>query len=313
MTMSADFSHQPVMLEEVFSWIVGKKTGVYVDGTIGGAGHANAILKRTQGRLSGIDCDADALSAAREKLVPFGSRVTLIKANFSDLSSVLKKLHIEKVDGVLLDLGVSSHQLDTAHRGFSFSQSAPLDMRMDQDLKLRAYDIVNHFTTNELEKIIRLYGEEKMAARIARAISGKRKFSPIETTEELAGLIVSVMPAGMRRQKIHPATRTFQALRIAVNHELDCIVPAIEGAVDALSAGGRIGIISFHSLEDRIVKNTFRDMAATCVCPKDIPYCVCHKKTVLKVLTRKPVVPSEAETLQNPRARSAKLRVAERI
>ena len=311
--MGVEFAHEPVMLEETFHWLIGNKSGVYVDGTVGGAGHAHAILERTQARLIGIDCDADALSAAREKLAPFGSRVSLVKANFSDLNSVLKKLHIEKVDGVLLDLGVSSHQLDTAHRGFSFSQSAPLDMRMDQDLKLRAYDIVNHFTTNELEKIIRLYGEEKMAARIARAISEKRKSSPIETTDELAGLIASVMPAGMRRQKIHPATRTFQALRIAVNHELDCLIPAIEGAVGALSTGGRIGVISFHSLEDRIVKNTFRDMAATCVCPKDIPYCVCHKKAVLKVLTRKPVVPSEVETLQNPRARSAKLRVAERI
>jgi 16S rRNA (cytosine1402-N4)-methyltransferase len=226
---------------------------------------------------------------------------------------VLEELHIEKVDGVLLDLGVSSHQLDTVHRGFSFNQSAPLDMRMDQDLKLRAYDIVNHFTANELEKIIRSYGEEKMAAHIARAISRKRKSSPIETTTELAGLIASVMPAGMRRQKIHPATRTFQALRIAVNHELDCITPGIEAAVSALSDGGRIGVISFHSLEDRIVKTTFREMAETCVCPKDIPYCVCRKKAVLRVLTRKAVVPTPEETLRNPRARSAKLRVAERI
>jgi len=313
MIMNADFSHQPVMLQEVLSWLVGNKTGVYVDGTIGGAGHARAILEQTQGRLIGIDCDTDALSAARERLAPFESRVTLIKANFSDLASVLKELHIEKVDGVLLDLGVSSHQLDTAHRGFSFNQSAPLDMRMDQDLKLSAYDIVNHFTPTELEKIIRLYGEEKMAARIARAISRKRQSSPIETTAELAGLVASVMPAGMKHQKIHPATRTFQALRIAVNHELDCIVPGIEGAVNALSTGGRIGVISFHSLEDRIVKNTFRDMAATCVCPKDIPYCICHKKAVLKVITRKAVVPSPAEACQNPRSRSAKLRVAERI
>ena len=268
---------------------------------------------RHRATLVGMDCDADALAAAEERLAPFGSRKILIKANFADLASVLKELHIDKVDGVLLDLGVSSHQLDTAHRGFSFSQSAPLDMRMDQDLKLRAYDIVNHFTPTELEKIIRLYGEEKMAARIARAISRKRQVSPIETTVELAGLVASVMPANMKHQKIHPATRTFQALRIAVNRELDCIVPGIEGAVAALSVGGRIGVISFHSLEDRIVKNTFRDMASTCVCPKDIPYCVCHKKAVLKVLTRKAVVPSIGETEQNPRARSAKLRVAERI
>ncbi len=311
--MCADFSHEPVMREEVLSWLAVNKIGVFVDGTIGGAGHARAILEQTEARLIGIDCDADALAASRERLAPFGSRVVLVKANFADLRQVLEALHIEKVDGVLLDLGVSSHQLDTARRGFSFSQSAPLDMRMDQDLKLCAYDIVNHFAPTELEKIIRLYGEERMAARITRAILRKRQTAPIETTAALAGLVASVMPEGMKHQKIHPATRTFQALRIAVNHELDSIVPGIEGAIGALSEGGRIGVISFHSLEDRIVKNTFRDLAATCVCPKDIPYCVCHKQAVVKVLTRKAVAPSTFETLQNPRARSAKLRVAERI
>jgi 16S rRNA (cytosine1402-N4)-methyltransferase len=313
MTMTADFSHEPVMREEVSAWLVKNKTGVYVDGTIGGGGHARAILEQTCGLLIGIDCDTDALEAAREQLAPFGSRVVLVKANFADLGRVLKELHIEKVDGVLLDLGVSSHQLNTADRGFSFSQAAMLDMRMDRDLKLRAYDIVNHFTQAELEKIIRSYGEEKMAARIARAISRTRQVSPIETTVALAGLVASVMPEGMKHQKIHPATRTFQALRIAVNRELDCIVPGIEAATAALSIGGRMGVISFHSLEDRIVKNTFRDLAASCVCPKDIPYCVCHKKAVVKVLTRKAVVPSDGEARQNPRARSAKLRVAERI
>ena len=312
--MSADFSHEPVMREEVLSWLaVVNETGVYVDGTVGGAGHAYAILEKTHGRLIGLDCDPAALQAARERLAPFGSRVSLVKANFADLAAVLIDLHIDHVDGVLLDLGVSSHQLDTAERGFSFSQEAPLDMRMDPDLKLSAYDIINHFKPTELGKIIRLYGEERMAGRIARAISRKREISPIETTVELASLVASVMPQGMRHQKIHPATRTFQALRIAVNRELECIVPAIEGAMGALAKGGRIGIISFHSLEDRIVKNTFRDLAATCVCPKDIPYCVCRKKAVLKVLTRKAVVPSVEETRQNPRARSAKLRVAERI
>ena len=313
MTLSADFTHEPVMREEVLSWLAVNKNGVYVDGTIGGAGHARAILEQTEATLIGIDCDADALAAARERLAPFGSRVFLVKANFADLKQVLEELHIEKVDGVLLDLGVSSHQLDTARRGFSFSQEAPLDMRMDQDLKLRAYDIVNHFAPTELEKIVRLYGEERMAARITRAILRKRQIAPIETTVALAGLVASVMPEGMKHQKIHPATRTFQALRIAVNQELDSIVLGLESAIGALSAGGRIGVISFHSLEDRIVKNTFRDLAATCVCPKDIPYCVCHKEAVVKVLTRKAVTPSLEETLQNPRARSAKLRVAERI
>jgi 16S rRNA (cytosine1402-N4)-methyltransferase len=311
--MSADFSHEPVMSGEVLSWLVGSKTGIFVDGTVGGAGHARAILERTQARLIGIDCDADAIAAAEKRLAPFGSRKVLVKANFADLSLILKDLHIDKVDGVLLDLGVSSHQLDTAHRGFSFSREATLDMRMDQDLKIRAYEIVNHFAPTELEKIIRLYGEEKMAARIARAILRARQISPIETTVELANIVAQAMPEIMRRQKIHPATRTFQALRIAVNHELDCITPGIESAVDALSAGGRIGVISFHSLEDRIVKNNFRELAATCICPKDIPYCICQKKALVKVLTRKAVAPSDAEILQNPRARSAKFRVAERI
>jgi len=313
MIMNADFSHEPVMREEALSWLVVNKSGIYVDGTIGGAGHARAILEQTEGRLIGLDRDADALTAARERLAPFGPRAVLVKANFADMGSVLEALHIEKVDGVLLDLGVSSHQLDAVHRGFSFSKSAPLDMRMDQDSKLRAYDIVNHFAPAELEKIIRLYGEEKMAARIARAISRKRQIAPIETTVALADLVVSVMPASMRHQRIHPATRTFQAIRIAVNEELEAIAPGIESAINALAVGGRLGVISFHSLEDRIVKNTFRHLAATCVCPKDIPYCVCQKKAVVKILTRKAVEPSEEETRQNPRARSAKLRVAERI
>jgi 16S rRNA (cytosine1402-N4)-methyltransferase len=313
MTMTTGFTHEPVMREEVLSWLVGNKTGVYVDGTIGGGGHALAILENTRASLIGIDRDAEAISAARQRLGPFQSRVTLVKGNFADLASVLGGLDIEKVDGVILDLGVSSHQLDTAHRGFSFSQSAPLDMRMDQDEKLRAYDVVNGFKPSELEKVIRLHGEEKMAARIARAIVRRRQASPIETTAELAQLIAQVMPQSMKHQKIHPATRTFQAIRIAVNGELDSLAPGIEAAAAALSVGGRLGVISFHSLEDRIVKHTFLHLAATCVCPKDVPYCVCHKQAVVKVLTRKAVMPSPEEIRRNPRARSAKLRVAERI
>jgi 16S rRNA (cytosine1402-N4)-methyltransferase len=301
------------MLEETLRWLVGNRAGIYVDGTLGGAGHAHALLERTEATLIGIDCDADALAAAKSRLASFGSRKTLVKANFADLRTVLESLRIEKVDGVLLDLGVSSYQLDAVHRGFCFNRTAPLDMRMDQDLKVRAYDMINDFDQGELEKIIRLYGEERMAARIARTIIRKRQLSPIETTAELADLVVSVMPSSMRRQKIHPATRTFQAIRIAVNRELDCIVPGIESAVNALEPGGRVCVISFHSLEDRIVKNTFRDMAATCVCPKDIPYCVCQKKATVKILTRKALIPSAEETERNPRARSAKLRVAERI
>lgn len=313
MTMTTGFVHEPVMREEVLSWLAGNKTGVYVDGTIGGGGHALAILENTRARLIGIDRDAEAILAARQRLEPFQSRVTLVKGNFADLASVLDGLDIDKVDGVILDLGVSSHQLDAAHRGFSFGQSAPLDMRMDRDEKLRAYDIVNGFTPSELEKVIRLYGEEKMAARIARTIVRRRQASPIETTAELAQLIAQVMPQSMKHQKIHPATRTFQAIRIAVNRELEVIAPGIEAAAAALSVGGRLGVISFHSLEDRIVKHTFLDLAAACVCPKDVPYCVCHKQAVVKVLTRKAVTPSPEEIQRNPRARSAKLRVAERI
>jgi len=311
--MSAAFVHEPVMLEEVMAWLVVNPSGLYVDGTVGGAGHAKALLERTQATLIGLDCDADALSASGARLAEFGSRKRLIKSNFADLTAALDSLNVEKVDGVLLDLGVSSYQLDTAQRGFSFSQQAPLDMRMDRDLKLRAYDVVNGFSQKELEDVIRLYGEEKMASRIARTIVRKRQAAPIETTVELADLITQAMPGAMRHQKIHPATRTFQALRIAVNRELDSIEPGIQSAVDALKTGGRLCVISFHSLEDRIVKNKFRDLAATCVCPKDIPYCICDKKASVKVLTRKAVTASVMETTHNPRARSAKLRVAERI
>jgi len=313
MTMATGFVHEPVMREEVLSWLAIRETGVYVDGTIGGGGHAHAILENTGARLIGIDRDAEAISAARQRLDSFQSRITLVRGNFADLAWVLEGLNIEKVDGVILDLGVSSHQLDAAHRGFSFSRPAPLDMRMDRDAKIRAYDIVNGFTPSELEKVIRLYGEEKMAGRIARAIVQRRQVSPIETTAELAQLIVQVMPQSMKRQKIHPATRTFQAIRIAVNRELDALASGIHAAVAALSAGGRLGVISFHSLEDRMVKHTFLDLAASCVCPKDIPRCVCNRQAVVKVLTRKAVTPSPEEIRRNPRARSAKLRVAERI
>ncbi len=311
--MNAGFVHEPVMLEEVMFWLISNPSGVYVDATVGGAGHAQAILERTQGTLIGLDCDADAIRAAQDRLAPYSARKILVRANFETLGAVLRNLNISQVDGVLLDLGVSSYQLDTAHRGFSFGQSARLDMRMDQDLKHSAYEMVNTTRQNELERIIRLFGEEKMAARIARAIVTRRAEAPIETTRELADLIARTMPAAMRHLKIHPATRTFQALRIAVNRELDVIEPAISAAVGALTPGGRLCVIAFHSLEDRLVKNAFRDLAATCVCPKDLPYCVCQKKATLRVMTRKAVMPSPQEIEKNPRARSARLRVAERI
>lgn len=311
--MSTDFYHEPVMLKEVIDSLIVSKTGVYVDGTVGGAGHSYAILKETDAFLVGMDCDEQALQFAESRLAEFGSRKVLIKANFADLGKVLENLNIEKVDGVLLDLGVSSHQLNEVQRGFSFSQQARLDMRMDRSLKLSAYDIVNSFAQNELEKIIKFYGEEKMASRIARTISKKRQLSPIETTTELASIVASCMPAKLKWQKIHPATRTFQAIRIAVNNELNNIKPAINAAVEALKPGGRLCVISFHSLEDRIVKNEFRTLAGVCVCPKDIPFCVCQKEAKLKILTRKALIPAAEEIESNPRARSAKLRVARRV
>jgi 16S rRNA (cytosine1402-N4)-methyltransferase len=301
------------MLQEVIDWLCINKNGVYVDCTVGGAGHAEAILKETKGRLIGIDCDEEALEAAGKKLAPFGPRQVLVKANFAELRKVLENLQIKKVDGILLDLGVSSFQLDKAERGFSFSKLAPLDMRMDRKLKLSAYDIVNSFAKIDLEKIIRDFGEEKMAGRIARAIAQKRYLSPIKTTVELAAIIASAMPPKFRHQKIHPATRTFQAIRIAVNGELDNIKPAIDAAVDVLSAGGRIGIISFHSLEDRLVKNEFRSLEGRCTCPREIPVCSCHREAKLKVLTKKALIATSTEMENNPRARSAKLRVAERV
>ncbi|HUN54511.1 MAG TPA: 16S rRNA (cytosine(1402)-N(4))-methyltransferase RsmH [Smithella sp.] len=311
--MIADFYHEPVMVKEVIASLLVSKTGIYVDCTVGGAGHSYAILKESDAFLVGIDCDDQALQYAEKRLAEFGSRKVLIQANFADLSKILKDLNIEKVDGVLLDLGVSSHQLDTEQRGFSFNQQALLDMRMDRSLKISAYDIVNSFAQDELENIIRFYGEEKMAARIARAISKKRQQSPIETTTELADIIASCMPAKLRWQKIHPATRTFQAIRIAVNHELDNIKPAIDAAAEALKPGGRLCVISFHSLEDRIVKNEIRALSGICVCPKDVPFCVCQRDAKLKNLTSKVIVPSAEEIEANPRARSAKLRVARRL
>jgi 16S rRNA (cytosine1402-N4)-methyltransferase len=311
--MDADFYHKPVMLKEVIDWLCISKNGIYVDGTVGGAGHAYEILKATRGFLVGIDCDNDALLAAETRLAEFGSRKVLVKANFAELGAVLETLQIKKVDGVLLDLGVSSPQLDQAERGFSFNQPAPLDMRMDRSLKLSAYDIVNSFAQKDLEKIIRAFGEENMAGRIARAISQKRRLSPISTTVELAAVIASAMPAKLRWQKIHPATKTFQAIRIAVNNELDSIKPAIDSAVSVLNCGGRIGIISFHSLEDRIVKNEFRALTGACICPKDMPICICKREAKLKVLTKKALTPTSAEIEDNPRSRSAKLRVAQRV
>ena len=311
--MDTGFYHEPVLLKEVINSLCVNKNGIYVDGTVGGAGHAQAILQETNGFLIGIERDDEALNIAEQKLAQFGSRKVLVKGNFADLSDILKKLNIEKVDAVLLDLGVSSHQLDAAERGFSFSKSAPLDMRMDRCQRLTAYEIVNSFSQRELERIIRDYGEERMAVRIARTITQKRKTSPVETTVELAAIVAGAMLPSLRRQQIHPATRTFQAIRIAVNNELDNLKKAIESGIAVLNAGGRMGIISFHSLEDRLVKNEFRYSAQSCVCPPDMPVCVCNKEVQLRVLTRKAIMPQQEEINLNPRARSARLRVAERV
>jgi len=307
--------HIPVMQREVIESLHCRPGGIYVDGTVGGGGHASEILRLTapSGILIGIDVDDDALRASEERLKPFGDRKILVKGNFADINTILGNLHIKEVDGILLDLGVSTYQLKTADRGFSFSLDAALDMRMDQSRGPCAYDIINTFPEKELARIIREYGEEIMAERIVRMITAQRKVSPIKTTAELAGIILKALPARSRSQKIHPATRTFQAIRIYVNNELLNLYDAINQGINALKISGRISIISFHSLEDRIVKTSFRSWEKGCICPSNFPVCTCHRKAKLKVLTRRPLIPQSSEIHANPRARSAKLRTAERI
>ncbi|PKN04233.1 MAG: 16S rRNA (cytosine(1402)-N(4))-methyltransferase [Deltaproteobacteria bacterium HGW-Deltaproteobacteria-9] len=308
------FFHEPVMCKEVLASLGCRPGGVYVDGTVGGGGHARAILEQTapDGLLIGIDRDSDALRASEKKLQSFGRRKILVKGNFADIGKLLTNLNIEKVDGILLDLGVSSHQLDAGDRGFSFSSDAPLDMRMDQDSRYSACDLVNLSSENELRKIIKAYGEEPMAGRITRAILTKRAAVPIRTTRELADVIYHAVPAAYRQRRIHPATRTFQAIRIAVNDELSNLRTAILNGTDMLKRGGRFSIISFHSLEDRIVKEAFRAAQKGCTCPPDLPVCNCKGEPKLKVITKRPVYPGTDEVDSNPRARSARLRTAER-
>jgi 16S rRNA (cytosine1402-N4)-methyltransferase len=308
------FFHEPVMCREILASLECKPGGVYVDGTIGGGGHAQAILENTapDGLLIGIDRDSDALLASERRLQTFGRRKILVKANFADIGKLLTNLNIEKVDGILLDLGVSSHQLDAGERGFSFSSDAPLDMRMDQDSRYCAYDLVNLSSENELRKIIKAYGEEPMAGRITRAILTKRAAVPIRTTRELADVIYHAVPAAYRQRRIHPATRSFQAIRIAVNDELSNLHTAILSGAEMLKRGGRFSIISFHSLEDRIVKEAFRAAQKGCTCPPDLPVCNCKGEPKLNVITKRPVYPGTDEVDSNPRARSARLRTAER-
>ncbi len=288
--------------------------GIYLDGTLGGAGHSYEIASRlTTGRLIGLDRDEVALAAARERLKPFSDRVTLVHSNFQALSAVLDDLGIAKVDGMLFDLGVSSPQLDDKERGFSYMADAPLDMRMDRSEGLTAYDVVNTYDQESIKRILYTYGEERYAPKIAAAIVKRRAGKPIETTLELAELIRAAMPPQALREKQHPAKRSFQAIRIAVNDELTAVERMLASAIDRLNPGGRLAVITFHSLEDRLVKSAMQEAAKGCICPKEFPVCVCGRTPKVKILTRHPIVADEAELAENPRARSAKLRVAERI
>ena len=309
------FSHVSVLLRECIEALQIKPNGIYVDCTTGGGGHSLEIAKRLTdgGRLIAIDRDEDALRAAGKRLADFADRVTFVHSNYAMLQSVLADLGIPGVDGVLADLGVSTYQLDTAQRGFSYMQDAPLDMRMDREQPLRAYDVVNTYSEEELRRILYDFGEEKFARNIAANIVKKRSERPIETTLELAELVKASMPKTAREGGHHPAKRTFQAIRIEVNSELSSIPPALDAAVHALNPGGRIAVITFHSLEDRLVKQKFAALSSGCTCPREFPVCVCGKKPVVRVITKKPVTAGEDELEVNPRSRSAKLRVAEKI
>ena len=309
-----EFVHQSVLLRPAVEALAIRPDGIYLDGTLGGAGHSYQIAARlTTGRLIGLDRDEVALAAARQRLQPYIDRVTLIHSNFAQLSQVLDRLEIPAVDGMLFDLGVSSPQLDDAERGFSYMHDAPLDMRMDRSGGLTAYEVVNTWPEAELKRILYTYGEERYAPRIAAAIEKRRAEKPIETTLELAEIIRGAMPPQALREKQHPAKRSFQAIRIAVNDELTAVEQMLTAAVDRLNPGGRLAVITFHSLEDRIVKSAFQAAAQGCTCPKEFPVCVCGKTPKVRILTRHPIVADEAELAENPRARSAKLRVAERI
>lgn len=309
-----EFNHISILLNECLEGLNIKENGIYVDGTLGGAGHSSEILKKlsNEGRLIGIDQDTDALKAAKERLENY-SNVTFVHSNFSSIENVLNNLNIDGVDGILMDLGVSSYQLDEGERGFSYMKDAPLDMRMNRDNDFSAYNVINEYSEEDLYRIIRDYGEEKFARRIASFIVENRQEKNIETTLELVEIIKSAIPAKARREGPHPAKRTFQAIRIEVNSELSILNKTIEDGVGKLNKGGRMAIITFHSLEDRIVKNKFRDLAVSCRCPKEFPVCVCGEKAKVKVISRKAIEPTKEEVDINPRSRSAKLRVIEKL
>ena len=310
----SEFYHVSVLLDECIQALNIKPDGIYVDGTLGGAGHSSQIAARlTTGRLIGIDRDPKALKAASERLAPYADRVTLVHSNFSRLDEVLENLGIEGVDGILLDLGVSSPQLDEAERGFSYMADAPLDMRMNSEDSLTAHEVVNTWPREELRRILYEYGEERYAPQIAAAIDRRRAEKPIETTLELVDVIRSAMPPAALREKQHPAKRSFQAIRIAVNDELGAVGRVLEVAVPKLNRKGRLAIITFHSLEDRLVKNGMAANARGCTCPPNFPVCICGNKPKVKLISKKPIVSGPEELERNPRARSAKLRVCEKL
>ncbi len=308
------FEHRSVLLEETVASLNIKPDGIYVDGTLGGGGHALEVCRHLGegGRLIGIDQDQDAIAAASLRLRDYRDKVTIVKSNYENIRSVLEELKIPGVDGICLDLGVSSYQLDTPERGFTYRESAPLDMRMDQDQEKNAAYVINHYDEKELYRIIRDYGEEKFAKNIAKHIVRARAQKPIETTEELTGIIKAAIPMKMRAVGGHPAKRTFQAIRIEVNQELEVLEKSIDTMISLLNPGGRLSIITFHSLEDRIVKNRFRENEDPCICPREFPVCVCGRKSRGRVVTRKPVLPGEQEIGENKRSKSSKLRVFER-
>lgn len=309
-----EFKHKSVLLDETIESLNIKPNGIYVDGTLGGGGHSYEIAKRLTdgGRLIGIDQDEDAIRAAKERLSEFADRVTIVRDNYCNMPKVLDELGISKVDGILLDIGVSSYQLDEAERGFTYKQDAPLDMRMDQRQEMTAKDIVNGYSEEDLYRIIRDYGEDKFAKNIAKHIVQARQIKPVETTFELDEIIKAAIPMKFRATGGHPAKKTFQAIRIELNRELEVLDESIDAMTDLLNDNGRLCIITFHSLEDRIVKTRFRKNENPCTCPPDFPVCVCGKKPKGKVITRKPIVPDEEELKENKRAKSSKLRVFER-
>lgn len=309
-----EFSHKSVLLDECIENLAIKPDGIYLDGTLGGAGHSYEIVKRlTTGRLIGVDRDTVALEAAKKRLAPYLDRVTTVHSNFSELDQILDGLGIGKADGMLFDLGVSSPQLDDAERGFSYMADAPLDMRMNREDALSAYDVVNTWSQEDLRRILYEYGEERYAPQIAAAIVKKREQTPIETTLQLVDVIRGAMPPQALREKQHPAKRSFQAIRIAVNDELGAVAKLMQAAFRRLNPGGRLCVITFHSLEDRIVKSEMQQAARGCTCPPEFPVCVCGKQPIVRIITRKPILSNERELEENPRARSAKLRVAEKL